>query len=63
VHLFFFLGGSGIESTKTVAAKLSIVSAPGYDECAAIGGMIGKGNRSAVRKPCPHAIDTVEHDF
>jgi hypothetical protein len=53
--VFFLLGWSGIESIITEATT-GLVYQPQMkddDECGAIGGMFGKGNRNTVTKPAP----------
>jgi hypothetical protein len=54
-HKFFslFLGWSGTEFTTSEANYWPIVTAPDDDECRAIGGMFGRGNRSTRRKLAP----------
>jgi hypothetical protein len=49
----FLLVWSGIESTINEDTYWPILPAPDDDECGAIGGIIGRGNRSTRRKPAP----------
>jgi hypothetical protein len=46
-------GGWNQGPLDTVATEWAIVSAPGDYDNGEIGGMIGRGNRSARRKPAP----------
>jgi hypothetical protein len=54
-NLLIVIVGGGIQlgSLGTAATNRPIVSAPGDNDNAEIGGIIGKGNRSTRRKPAP----------
>jgi hypothetical protein len=64
---FFFLGWSGTKST-IIEATTSLLDRPlmmDDDECAAVGGMSGRGNQSSRIKPAtvPLCLPQIPHDL